>query len=122
MLPKVDVQHRIWVVFSYHQTKNSLEVVRRFKQQFPDVTPPAHTTFKAIYEKFMSTGSVLDQLKDAVERPATATSDENVQAVEPFFKTDKQPSIQKCAAKLQISPNSVQNERESATEIIRHHC
>ena len=52
------------------------------------------------YEKLVTTGFVPDQYKGHAGRPAL--TDANVKAVNNFFKTTQQPTIQKCAAKLNL--------------------
>lgn len=75
--------------------------------QFPNIPPPADSTVKKIYEKFVTTGTVLDLYKDHAGRPKTAETEENIKAVDKFFKTSKQPSMRKCAAAPKISTASV---------------
>jgi len=107
MPPKVSTDHRVWVALSYHETKNAAEVIRRFRRQFPDVSPPADVTVEAIYDKLVATGSVLEQYKGHAGRPATSITDANIKAVDAFFKTSKQPTIRKYAAKLNLPPTSI---------------
>ena len=78
MPQKVNTDHRLWVALAYHETKNCLEVRRRFTREFPTVNPPSNKTTKQIYEKLFATGSVQDKYKGHAGAPVTAVTEENV--------------------------------------------
>jgi len=107
MAERKPIDARIWVTLCYHTTKNALEVVRQFKQAFPDKKPPDDKTVKRIYEKFLETGSVQDNLKGRAGRPTSVVTDTMIATVEQFFKNTRQPTIRKCAASVGISTFSV---------------
>jgi len=107
MPPKVNTEMRVWVALDYHTTKNAAQTIRNFQLHFPNSPPPSDKTVKNIYEKLVATGSVMDQYKGHAGRPTSVITDDNVAAVDKFFKKTKQPTIRKCAAKLNLAPTTV---------------
>ena len=93
MPPRGSTDHRVFVALRYHETKNAAEVVKRFERQFSDVSLSADVTVKAIYDKLMATGSVLDQHKGHAGRPAISIKDANIRAVDALSKTTNNPQM-----------------------------
>ena len=102
MPPKVSIEHRCWVVCQYGVVRNAAEVIRRYKKEFPDHPCPRDVTITKMFEKFIRTGSVQDDLAGNVGPPVTVRTPEMIKKVKDYYRREKQPSIRRCAAKLQI--------------------
>lgn len=101
-LKMLSTSERVELVLLMHELKSVTLVQRRLKQEGKSHVP-SDKTINSLYQKFISTGTVLDAERSG--RPSTSA--ENVAAVDSAFKSEPSLSLRRASTQLGIPRSTV---------------
>ena len=87
--PQFTPQQRAFLVTEYHRTGSVAQVLRLFRQQYPNVRLPSRGAVYKNVEKYERTGTSRNLNKERCGRPRTGRSAANIQAVSDLLQEEE---------------------------------
>lgn len=98
------LEQRIFLVLEYHRLDKSVTATRRsFQAKFNTSIVPHPNTIRQLYDKFIRTGCVTDDLVANVGRQKSAVTAANVSVIKNVITQDSKKSVRKIAAACSVS-------------------
>ena len=101
-------EQRVFVITTFFENGKSFQdVIRKFRTKFGRENAPTNRAIKLMVDKFLETGSVLDNRGNIYQRSGRST--ENVAAVSRSVEEDPKTSIRHRSQQLNIKPSTLFN-------------
>lgn len=86
--PQFTLDERVFMVVTYHETQSPVEVIRRFRLQFPNSRVPFRHTVTRNYQKYLASGTSRNLNSGHSGRHRTGRSQLNIAQVRLALQRD----------------------------------